>query len=280
MFGRSAQIDFGANLQECQSQVEFAASVYWKHFLGFFVAKADLMVATSMRSRPIVGLFDWWTSNEEGSPPRDGMPSKQSASRLSASRLSAVHPPSSLFQNFGMNLALGLSPHLLSTLCYTLSYEERNDDSRRFRIVGVYKRAAHAVAALRRLRLLIHSAPVAAVDEEGVEFPNGNQIGLLRDPEDPQNRLIGWWYRFRQSGTDDVSTIWIKQAFMMREVAGYALLRPTEIVNWRHLVEESRIRISDDTLHGNGHANLDESNHGFVEERDQGGDVMESIWED
>ncbi|GAB7331130.1 hypothetical protein MBLNU13_g02609t2 [Cladosporium sp. NU13] len=215
-------------MQECQSQVEFAASVYWKHFLGFFVAKADLMVATSMRSRPIVGLFDWWTSNEEGSPPRD----------------------------------------------------ERNDDSRRFRIVGVYKRAAHAVAALRRLRLLIHSAPVAAVDEEGVEFPNGNQIGLLRDPEDPQNRLIGWWYRFRQSGTDDVSTIWIKQAFMMREVAGYALLRPTEIVNWRHLVEESRIRISDDTLHGNGHANLDESNHGFVEERDQGGDVMESIWED
>jgi hypothetical protein len=179
-----------------------------------------------------------------------------------------------------MNLALDLSPHLLSTLCYTLSYEERNDDSRRLGVVGVYERAAHAVAALRRLRLLIHSQPVAAVDEEGVEFPNGNQIGPLRDPENPQNRLIGWGYRFRKPGTDDISTIWIKQALMLCEVADYRLLRPAEIVNWMNLVEESRIHISDDTRDANGHVNLNGHSHDFVEENDQGGDVMANIWED
>ena len=176
-----------------------------------------------------------------------------------------------------MNLALDLSPHLLSTLCYTLSYEERNDDSRRLGVVGVYERAAHAVAALRRLRLLIHSQPVAAVDEEGVEFPNGNQIGPLRDPEDPQDRLIGWGYRFRKPGTDDISTIWIKQAFMLREVADYGLLRPTETVSWMDLVEESRIRISDDIFDVNGHVSLNGHSHVYVEESDQGGDVMGNI---
>lgn len=176
-----------------------------------------------------------------------------------------------------MSLALDLSPRLLSTLCYTLSYEERNDDSRRLGVVGVYERAAHAVAALRRLRLLVHSQPVAAVDEEGVEFPNGNQIGPLRDPEDPQDRLIGWGYRFRKPGTDDISTIWIKQAFMLREVADYGLLRPTETVSWMDLVEESRIRISDDTFDANGHVSLNGHSHVYAEESDQGGDVMGNL---
>lgn len=167
-----------------------------------------------------------------------------------------------------MNSVLSLSPHLSSSLCYTLSYEKRNDDSRRLGVVGVYERPAHAVAALRRLRLLIHSGPVAAVDEEGMEFFNGNQIGPLPDPEDPQNRLIGWGYRFRKPDTGYVFTIWIKQVFMMREVADHEPLGPPENVNWMNFVEESRIRVSDDTLHENGHANLDESRHGFVEESD------------
>ena len=101
-----------------------------------------------------------------------------------------------------------------------------------------------------------------------MEFLNGNHIGPLHDPEDPEDRIIGWGYRFRKPETDDVFTIWIKQVFMMREVVNYGPLRPTETVNWMDFVEESRIRISDDTLHGNGHANLDENSHGFVEESD------------
>lgn len=167
-----------------------------------------------------------------------------------------------------MDSALSLSPHLSSSLCYTLSYEKRDDDGRRTSVVGVYEKAAHAVAALRRLRLLIHSGRVAAVDEEGVDFSNGNQIGPLHGLEDPENRLIGWGYRFRKPDTNDVFTIWIKQVLMLREVADDGLLRSTEAVNWTNFVEESRIHVLHDTLHGNGHANLDESSRGFVEESD------------
>lgn len=231
---------------------KYSAGVYWKHFLGVLVAKADRMVATIMISRQIVCLFDRRTLSEKRSPLRDGVRRKQSASRLS--RFQSF---SSAFITFNvvlsrkveMDSALSLSPHLSSSLCYKLSSERRDDDSRRLIVVGVYERAAHAVAALRRLRLLIHSRPVAAVDGEDMESLNGNQLGPLYDPEDPENRIIGWGYRLRKPDTDDVFTIWIKQVFMMREVADDGLLGPPENVNWTNFVEESRIHISDDTLH-------------------------------
>jgi hypothetical protein len=85
-----------------------------------------------------------------------------------------------------MSLAIRLSPHLTSTICYVLSYEERNDDIRRFDIVGVYVRAKHAVAALIGLRLETHNGSVAEIDQYGGEFPNATKIGPLGDPEDPQ----------------------------------------------------------------------------------------------
>jgi hypothetical protein len=155
-----------------------------------------------------------------------------------------------------MSVASDLSPDLLSTVCYTLLCEVRNQHGRRLSVVGVYERAAHAVAALRRLRLRIHSGPVAAIDEEGREFPNGNQIGPLGDPQVPQDLQIGWGYRFRKPDTNSISTIWIKQGLNFSVVTDHRLLRASDIVDWRDFVEESRIDVSDDTTDTNGCANL------------------------
>lgn len=174
-----------------------------------------------------------------------------------------------------MSLVVSLSPHLLSATCYTLSYEDRNGDSRRLTIVGVYKRAAHAVAALRELRLLIYSGPVAAFNEMGMEVPNGNQIGPLRDPQDPQNRPMGWGYRFVRPNTEIVSTIWIEQGLIFRGAADYGLLEPSENVNWMDFVAESQIDISD--IPTNGRTDLNGRSHGFVEEYESDGDAMGNI---
>lgn len=92
--------------------------------------------------------------------------------------------------------------------------------------------------------------------------------------------LLGGDIDFASPAPTTFSTIWIKQALMLCEVADYRLLRPAEIVNWMNLVEESRIHISDDTRDANGHVNLNGHSHDFVEENDQGGDVMANIWED
>lgn len=167
-----------------------------------------------------------------------------------------------------MSLAIRLSPHLTPTVCYVLSYEERNDDIRRFDIVGVYERAAHAVAALIALRLETHGGPVAEIDQEGGEFPNANKIGPLGDPEDPQDRQIGLGYRFRKPDTGDIATIWIKEVYVMREVTDYGRLGAPEIVDWTRVAEESRIDTSDDTNGTNGHVNLNGSAYGYVEEID------------
>lgn len=252
--------------------------------MGYLVAKAQRMMATTMRTRQIVCLLDECTSGEMTSLPADGVQRKQSASRsithqsfasnyimlTRSTRKVNILPTSTSTrpQKVGMSLAIRLSPDLTSTICYTLSYEERNDDIRRFDIVGVYERATHAVAALIGLRLQTHNGPVAEIDQYGGEFPNANKIGPLGDPEDPQNRQIGRGYRFRKPDTDDIATIWIKEVYIMREVTDYGQLGPSEIVNWTQVAEESRIDTSDDTNGTNGHVNLNGSGHGYVEEID------------
>lgn len=177
-----------------------------------------------------------------------------------------------------MSLAQELSPHLSSATCYLLIWEVRNEDSRRIRIIGVHERVVHAVAALRNLRLRIYPGSVAAFDEEGMEFPNGNQMGPLQNPEDSGDHRIGWGYRFRDPRTRNVSTIWIEQRLIFLE----APQRPPVTVNWTELVASSRIDISDDTTNGNGHADLSGSSHGFVEEleNDQDDGAMENIRND
>lgn len=167
-----------------------------------------------------------------------------------------------------MSVAVDLSLDLLSTVCYTLLCEVRNQHGRRLSVVGVYERAAHAVAAFRRSRLHIYSGQVAAVDEEGRDFPNGNEIGPLGDPQDPQDLQIGWGYRLRKPGTHSISTIWVEQGLIFSEVTNHGQLRPPDIVEWRDFVEESRNDISDNTIDTNGHVNLNGSGHGYVEEVD------------
>jgi len=168
-----------------------------------------------------------------------------------------------------MNPNVTPSPQPTPSTCYTVLYEDRDDDNRRLLAVGVYERAAVAVAALRDIRLDFHPGPVAAIDEEGMEFPSGNEIGPLRDPEDfDENRPIGWGYRFRRLDTDTVVTLWIQQGLVFRVRTHDGPSEPLQVVNWMDFVELSRIDVSGDTIDTNGHANLDGSSHGFVEEID------------
>jgi hypothetical protein len=170
-----------------------------------------------------------------------------------------------------MNPEVSPSPQLIRATCYTIVYEDRDDDNRRLLVLGVYERPVDAVAALRLIRLDFHSGPVAAIDEEGMEFPSGNEIGPLRDPEDfDGNRQIGWGYRFRRPDTDTVVTLWIQQGLVFRERThdGPSEPLPPEVVNWMDFVEQSRIDVSDDTIGTNGHVNPNESSHGFIEEID------------
>lgn len=95
---------------------------------------------------------------------------------------------------------------------------------------------------------------------------------------EPQNGHIGWGYRFRKSGTETVATVWIKERIIFRDVTDYARLRPPEIVNWMDSIEGSRIDGSNNDTYG--HVNSKGSCHGFVEESDQGGGVVEDIGED
>ena len=169
-----------------------------------------------------------------------------------------------------MSLAQELSPHLSSATCYLLIWEVRNEDSRRIRIIGVHERVVHAVAALRNLRLRIYPGSVAAVDGEGIEFPNGDQAGPLQEPEDPEHRQIGWGYRFRNPNTEKVSIIWIEQRLVLLE----APQRPPITVNWTELVASSRIGNSENTTHANGHAHLIRSSHGSERESDRDDDVI------